>query len=157
MKKIISVTLLLFSVAIIAAHADEQSAKVSTDLSGMRSGKSFSGHIYHISWSRITYDGRKVQKWVGGDSFDPPRYVFESIKLSIDGIEVSVPKNQYYDIYDPQGYGPFIMDDGHVLYLVIKAGDAAGSAQVWLRIEENRIVARKIKSYGPDGDYRFRN
>jgi hypothetical protein len=103
------------------------------------------------------YDGRKVKNWVGGDSFDPPSYVFDSLNLSIDGIEVTVPKSVYYDIYDPLPYGPYIMDDGEVLYLVINASDGAGSAEAWVRIENKRIVKRRIKQFTPDGEFKFAN
>lgn len=123
----------------------------------MRAGQSYTGREYEINWSRIEYDGRKIQDWVGGDSFDPPRYVFDSVELVVDGRKIPIPNDLYSDIYDPASYGPFVMDDGKFLYLVIKAGDGAGSAEAWMRIEENRIAKRRVKQFGPDGEYKFRN
>jgi hypothetical protein len=151
------ISLLLLALWATSAISDEESAKVSTDFSGTRAGKSYTGRQYDITWSRIEYDGRKVQNWIGGDSLDPPRYVFKSVALVVDGAEVPVPANLYSDIYDPASYGPFVTDDGEILFLVIKAGDGAGSAEAWMRIEENRIVQRRVKQFGPDGEYKFRN
>lgn len=137
--------ILLLALWAAPATSDEDSANVSTDLSGMRTETSYTGHHYKITWSRVEFDGRKISKWMGGDSFDPPRYVFESVGVRVDGTEVTVPKSLYRDIYDPHSYGPFVMDDGQFLYLVIKAGDGAGSAEAWMRIEGSQIVMLKTK------------
>jgi len=63
----------------------------------------------------------------------------------------------YHDVYDPSHYGPWIMDDEKTLFLVIKAGDGTGSAEAWLQIDGQNILKRRIKSFGPDGEYKFRN
>jgi hypothetical protein len=86
MKKYLLCAVLILTLGSNLAQTDENSAKVSTDLSGMRSGRSDSGHHYSLSWSRIEYDGRNIEKWIGGDSYSPPRYV-EAGAIN-NGIEV---------------------------------------------------------------------
>ena len=157
MKRSLLTALLLFGAVAIAAHADEKSAKVSRDWSGTRSGESFHGHKYEITWVLAKYDGRKPSAWVGGDSVDPPDHVLKSLKLRVDGVEVAVPESVYFDIYDPIHYGPYIMDDGQALYLVIKASDGAGATQVWIRIENKVVVKRRVRQFTPNGAFEFRN
>ena len=157
MRKATILVLLLFAFGDIQVHANEEASKVSTYLSGMTSGTTYYGHDFRISWSLIKYDGRKIKKWIGGDSYDPPRYVLKKLELDINGTEIPLPDSFYYDIYDPSQNGPFIMDDGKILYLVIKCSDGAGSAQAWIHIKDAKIVKRRIKSFGPDGEYKFRN
>jgi len=151
----ISVLALIFNSGILLA--DESSAKVSTQLSGSRGGTTYSGISFLLNWELIPFDGRKVKSWVGGDSLDPSQFVFKYIELTLESTKVPLPKHLYHDIYDPSQIGPFIMDDGKFLYLVINGGDGAGSIEAWLQIIDGKIRKRRIRSFGPDGEYIFRN
>ena len=121
--------------------------KVSRYFTGSLQGVSFSGKQFTVSWQYSEYDGRKVNKWAGGDSLEPPHYVVQNISLEVAGKKVSIPNSAYYDIYDPAVYaqGPYLMEDKSNMYLIINASDGAGSAEIWLKVQDGKYIGRDVK------------
>ncbi len=124
-------------------------AKVSRYLSGTTTGITFSGRSFSVQWEFGPYDGRKVDPWIGGASFDPPRYVIRTLRLSIGGSDIPIPQKAYFDIYDPDVYrsGPWILEDSQFVYLAIMASDGAGSAKVSLKFHAHEYVGRDIETH----------
>ena len=148
---ILRATFLILAVMVASPHAavGDEIAKVSRYLSGTASGLSFSGTKFSLSWQFAPYDGRKVKKWVGGDSVDPPTYVVKELQLSLSGHKVSIPESAYFDIFDPpvQAAGPYILEDSQFLYLVLHASDGAGSAKVSLRFKNGTYIDREVEKH----------
>lgn len=117
MMRTLPIVIVLFVTAAVSpTSAQPENAKVSTYLSGKRSGFTYTGKPIAFEWLFAPFDGREIDGWVGGDSLDPPSYVVKSLKLSVEGKAYEIPKQAYCDIYDPpvQGFGIFVIEDSKV-------------------------------------------
>lgn len=129
--------------------------KVSAYFSGSKQGVSYYGKHFNYSWTYGDFDNRSIKKWIGGDSIDPPRYVINQLSLTIGNKTVSIPKEAYWDLYDPQVQGapPYILEDKNYVYMVILLSDGAGSAKALLKFKDGKYIERIIEIFHPTKGY----
>lgn len=95
---------------------------------------------------------KKIDHFYGFDK-DKPTYVIKELSVMIDGVKQLIPKEGIEDLADiilPRGV--YLMQNNNEVDLYIRGGDAAGGYTAILKLYNNKLIARVIKTINVDGE-----
>ena len=93
-----------------------------------------------------------------GAMYGNPEMQFESLKISIDSVQLTIPDTVYKNFFDPNfcEYYGFVRNisaytslDGKYIYLYIYGGNAADTYFAKLIFDHKKFIAKWTVDYGP--------
>jgi len=150
---IILLSVFIYSSLVIASSAFTREEWGTGRNYGEVAGFQYDFRVVCAPYSEAKSKMAEINKWLGEDSYDPPRFVVTNITIEINGANIDIPEVTFTDLGNPIGaYGMSVEKEGPYLLFKLKGGDGAGSYTAIFVVQNEKIIKRQISEYIPQTD-----